>query len=139
MNHNTNKEGSGKVGGKRILVVDDDEGILTLLRDALSTAVYEVDTAFSAASALELIRNNIYAVAVVDYDLPDMNGVMLHREIRQKDRDLAQRTIFMSGHVEAQSHQDYYDSEGTAFVSKPIDVWALIATIHTLTGQEPAN
>jgi CheY-like chemotaxis protein len=123
--------------GKRILVVDDDEGILNVVREAFTTVGYQVHIAYSAASAIELIQDDIYDAALVDFDLPDMNGVMLHRRIREMDPELAQRTIFMSGLVEAQSYGSYDDSECAGFLPKPFDVWALVGTISALTGAVP--
>lgn len=107
---------------RRILVVDDEREIVDLLQEYLHDEGYEVDTAGDAASALELIRNHMYEVAVVDFNLPDMNGVMLHRQIRQMDEELAQKTIFMSGFLQADTNLDYYSAHGGGFLAKPFDV-----------------
>ena len=122
------------MGRKRILVVDDEADILNLLEEAITNVGHEAETASSAAAALELIRDRSYDAAIVDFELPDMNGVMLHREMRQMDPDLAERTIFMSGLVEAQGYGSYYDAEGAGFVPKPFDVWGLLVMVFRLTG-----
>jgi len=84
---------------KRILVVDDEQDIIDMLVELLVAQGYEVDSAATAEGALEQVRANIYDGAILDFNLPDMNGVMLHRQIRQMDSELADHTLFTSGLV----------------------------------------
>jgi two-component system NtrC family sensor kinase len=123
--------------GKRLLVVDDEEDILDLLRDVLTSEGYVVDTAPSAEEALELIHENIYDAAILDFNLPDMDGVMLHRQIRQKDTDLARRSVFMSGLVQSDTNLGYYAAQGAGFLSKPFDIEDVLAAVRNLL--EPAD
>jgi len=117
---------------KRILVVDDEQDILDLLQSALTAEGFDVDTALDARSALESIRDRIYDVALLDFNLPDMNGVMLHRQIRQIDEELAGRSVFMSGLVQDDSSKDYYASFGGAFVAKPFDISQVLEAIENV-------
>jgi DNA-binding response OmpR family regulator len=117
---------------RRVLIVDDESQIVDLLREFLRGAGFEVDAAGDAAGALELIRNQIFDAAVIDFNLPDMNGVMLHRQIRQMDPELADRTIFMSGFLQADSNIDYYESYGGGFLAKPFDVRDVVAAIRNV-------
>lgn len=119
---------------QRILVVDDEVQIVELLRDCLSAQGFEVDSAADAAGALDLIRTNIYDAAVIDFNLPDMDGVMLHRQIRQMDEELAQRTVFMSGYVQADTNMDYYTAHGGGFLAKPFDVRDVTDAVRNLLG-----
>lgn len=116
----------------RVLVVDDDPEIRDLLRDALSVDGYPVDCAGDAAEALAFVRENIYAVALVDFDLPDMNGVMLHRKMREMDPELASATLFMSGMVQQTEHLDYYSNASGGFFAKPFAVPEVIAEVRRL-------
>ncbi len=125
--------------GSRLLIVDDEVQVVNVLRKTLAPAGYEVDTALNAARALELIWSNAYAAALVDCNLPDMNGVRLHRKIGQIEPELAQRTIFMSGQVRAQGHKSYYVAEAAGFLPKPLDVGAVVVLISALTGVAPLH
>jgi two-component system NtrC family sensor kinase len=119
----------------RILVVDDETDILDLMRDVLSDAGYEVDVAPNAATALELIREHIFDAAILDFNLPDMDGVMLHRRIRQMDRELAERTIFTSGLVQSNENLGYYSSQAGGFLSKPFSIPDVLDAVRSmLTG-----
>src|SRR5580765_8003055 len=118
--------------GKRLLIVDDEVHIIDLLRDVLTAQGYAVDAAPDAEAALKLIHENIYDAAILDFNLPDMDGVMLHRQIRQKDPDLADRCIFMSGLVQSDANLGYYADQGAGFLSKPFDIEDALTAVRNL-------
>jgi two-component system alkaline phosphatase synthesis response regulator PhoP len=124
------------MAGERILVVDDEAEIVELLRDVLVAEGYVVDAAPDAKGSLELIRENIYDLALLDFNLPDMNGVMLHHQIRQMDAELASRTIFMSGLLQSDGNLGYYMSQSGGFLAKPFDIRDVVRQVRTLLGDE---
>jgi DNA-binding response OmpR family regulator len=67
-----------------ILVVDDDEDILTILRDNLILDGYSVATAGTGKKALAAIQDKTFDVVVLDLMLPDIDGVQVCRSIRAK-------------------------------------------------------
>ena len=117
---------------QRILVVDDESAILELLRDALTGAGYQIDTAEDARSALELVKENLYDVAILDFALPDMNGVMLHHELRRLDSELAERTLFISGHAQSDDDIGYFSSAGSGFIAKPFEIADVLREVYKL-------
>jgi two-component system OmpR family response regulator len=115
--------------------VDDEESVRDLLRDALIETGWAVDTAGTGAEALQQIRDNLYDAAVLDFALPDTNGVMLHRKIREMDPELAQRTLFISGVAQSDQRLDYFGADGIGFVSKPFDVWEVVSRLQKIVSQ----
>jgi DNA-binding response OmpR family regulator len=124
------------MAAERILVVDDEVEITSLLTDVLAAEGFAVDAAADAESALRLIRENIYDVALVDFNLPDMDGVMLHHQIRQMDGELAAHTIFMSGLLQSEGHLGYYMSHSAGFLAKPFDIREVLQQVRALVGDE---
>jgi DNA-binding response OmpR family regulator len=124
------------MAGERILVVDDEAEIVELLRDVLVSEGYVVDAAPAAAAALQLIRENIYDAALLDFNLPDMDGVMLHHQIRQMDAELAARTIFMSGLLQSDGNLGYYMSQSGGFLAKPFDIRDVLRQVRALLGDD---
>lgn len=122
------------MAGERILVVDDETEIVELLRDVLTGEGYVVDVAQTAEDALQLIREQIYSGALLDFNLPDMNGVMLHRQIRLIDVELAAHTILMSGLLQSDSNLGYYASQTGGFLAKPFDIREILVQVARLTG-----
>lgn len=124
------------MAGERILVVDDEAEIVELLRDVLTAEGYVVDAAPQAADALQLIREHIYDVALLDFNLPDMDGVMLHHQIRQMDAELASRSIFMSGLLQSDGNLGYYMSQSGGFLAKPFDIRDVLRQVRSALGDD---
>ncbi len=123
------------MGPLRILLVDDEKDIVEMLGDVLSVHGFEVDGALSAEEALERIRETIYDVAILDFNLPDMDGVMLHRQIRQMDTELAGNTLFMSGMVQSDQNLGYYAAQSAGFLCKPFQVDQVLEALASVLGR----
>jgi DNA-binding response OmpR family regulator len=122
------------MAGKRILIVDDERDIIDLLTEVLGAHGYAVDSAINAEGALDLVRANIYDAAILDFNLPDMNGVMLHRQIRQMDEELAGHSLFTSGLLQSDDNLGYYSAYSVGFISKPFDVQDVLVALRGLWG-----
>ncbi|MBC7961029.1 MAG: response regulator [Vallitaleaceae bacterium] len=68
-----------------ILIVDDEEEVLSELKKSLDLEGYNVDTSFSAACALEKVKRNKYHIVLTDIIMPHMDGLELLREIKKYD------------------------------------------------------
>ncbi len=121
---------------KRILIVDDDPQIVGMLETALVRVGYRVDGAGTGRDALQAIHDRIYDAAILDFDLPDMNGLALHREIRQIDEELARNTLFCSGIDQSDQNLGYYSTYGVGFLSKPFDLQEVIDSLESLWAVE---
>ena len=63
--------------GNYILIVDDDETLLPMLKEAFVSEGYQCETATSAESALELISKTPFGIMLTDISLPGMGGFEL--------------------------------------------------------------
>lgn len=68
----------------RILVVDDDDGVRTLIEDVLSIAEYEVDVAATVKAALALSDRNTYDLLLTDLMLPDGSGMQIAEDAHRR-------------------------------------------------------
>jgi two-component system, OmpR family, response regulator CpxR len=68
----------------RILVVDDDHALCTLIADILSVAKYDVDTAGRVKAALPLFETNYYNLLIADLMLPDGTGIQVAEEAQRR-------------------------------------------------------
>jgi DNA-binding response OmpR family regulator len=66
----------------RILVVDDEYGVRSGIRQILELEGYDVDDAGTGAEALALLGNSDYDVALLDYRLPDIDGLSILQTIK---------------------------------------------------------
>src|SRR6266545_7565795 len=72
-----------RANGPSILVVDDDVDTCRNLSDILTDLGYRVDTAHDGFSALALVRQHAYDIALLDLKMPGMSGLELYRKIKQ--------------------------------------------------------
>ncbi|MFC0557907.1 response regulator transcription factor [Halalkalibacter alkalisediminis] len=68
---------------QRLLIVDDEESIVTLLQFNLEQSGYEVTTALDGAKALELAKNESFDMLILDLMLPEMDGLDVCKQLRQ--------------------------------------------------------
>ncbi|HUT35579.1 MAG TPA: HD domain-containing phosphohydrolase [Planctomycetota bacterium] len=119
---------------RRVLVIDDEEGIRSLLDAALSANGYGVQTFPDAEQALAALREAESGpgatdatghagepdVAVVDIRMPGMDGLELSRELRARDGDLP--VIIMTAHADMDSARDAIRLGAYDYIAKPFDV-----------------
>ena len=70
--------------GKRILVIDDANLIRRFYRDALERAGFEVDEALNGVEALEKVLGETYDLAIVDVNMPQMDGLTFLKVLRRE-------------------------------------------------------
>jgi PAS domain S-box-containing protein len=111
----------------RLLVVDDHEDTLRVLRRLLESLGYRVATAASAVAAINYVSANDVDVIVSDIGLPDASGHDLVREVK-KIRNVP--AVAVSGLGSAVDIQNSLDAGFYAHLTKPLDFNLLHATIQ---------
>jgi DNA-binding NtrC family response regulator len=112
----------------RILIVDDDENIRTVLKAILKDEGYNVDSVGTAKSAIEKTRRNFYNVALIDIRLPDMEGIELLAKV--KDTTPRMRKIIITGYPTLQNAVEAVNRGSDAYILKPFDVNKILETIR---------
>src|SRR5467141_560367 len=114
----------------RVLIVDDDPDLLQALPQALRLRMegLTVDTADSAAAALDQIGAHDYDAIVTDIKMPGMDGLALLAEIRRQQPDTPILTI--TGHGEDVLAIQALRSGAHDFIQKPIDRDYFVMALH---------
>jgi DNA-binding response OmpR family regulator len=73
---------------KRILVVDDEEGIRFLYQEEFEEEGYEVTLASSGEEALEKLSDDGIDLVLLDIKMPGMDGVEVLRRVKEKSKDV---------------------------------------------------
>ena len=120
--------------GIRVLVVDDDEGLLELFSDALQAdGRFEVATAENGYDAGLMTSKFKPDIVVLDYMLPDINGTQVCERIR-KDPDLTGiRILAISGVVNPAEIEQLRKSGADDFIKKPFNIDTVIERIVELS------
>ena len=103
----------------RILVVDDEPHLLDLLVDVISEEGYHVDGVATGTAALHIARNEEYHVALLDYQLGDMTGLALSKELRRAAPNL--KVILMTAHASLDMAVKAIQADVYDYMIKPID------------------
>jgi sigma-B regulation protein RsbU (phosphoserine phosphatase) len=116
-----------------ILVVDDDAASRHLLARTLSVAGYPCVVAGSGEEALERVRREPPSLLLLDYDLPDLDGAAVLKQLRDDPSpEIAQiPTIMLTGHAGEESEVHCLEAGADDFVTKPVHPAVLKARIET--------
>ncbi|HNW91782.1 MAG TPA: response regulator [bacterium] len=117
---------------KRILVVDDEAGIVELLAIRLRDSGFTVDGAANGTQALELMDRYGHNLVLCDICLPDADGRQLVRAF--KKRNPLCQVLLMTGHLPADNVTEAIAVGAVDFVSKPFyDLDGLLANVRELS------
>ncbi len=118
---------------KRILVIDDDVGILAFLQKKLEIAGYTVSTAINAEVGLAKIQVELPDLVIVDVMLSGMDGLSFLIEVRSDERSRRIPLIIITARAE---FADIFRSQNVAaFYAKPLNVDQIISKIQSLIGR----
>jgi CheY-like chemotaxis protein len=115
-----------------ILVVDDDQPIVMLMRKLLAEFGFEAVTATSGAEALEAARAHPPALVLLDKNMPGMSGAEVARALRAEPSFGRTPILLLSG--ESMTKPELDAMQVDAAVMKPFDVMALVEQIKRYVG-----
>ena len=107
--------------GEKALVIDDNDNNLTLERDLLEVAGFEVFTAENATSGIALARKELPDIIIMDMRLPDMRGSEAAKILRQDKATRDIPIVFVTASVMAEGKEEIKAITNTGFIGKPIN------------------
>ncbi len=114
----------------RILIVDDEEISLKVLKFALEDAGHEVDVARDGREALAAMANGEHQLVISDWEMPAPNGLDLCRAVRSRQRDKYVYFILLTARSGSASHVEGLAAGADDFITKPFDPDELIAHVR---------
>jgi PAS domain S-box-containing protein len=130
------REGINRVtaaGGFRVLVVDDDRTIRLLLMSLLNGAGYACSEAENGRQGLELAQAQAPDLMIVDWMMPEMNGIELIRRLRETESGRAIYILLLTGLDQEERLVEAFAAGADDFLSKPLN--ANVLTARLLAGQ----
>jgi DNA-binding response OmpR family regulator len=122
---------------QRLLVIDDDPGVTSLLRRGLSYEGFAVDTAPSGTAGLNLAREHYPDLVILDIMMPGMDGMEVLRRLRAADERLP---ILMLTGKDAPSDQiSGLESGADDYMLKPFSLDVLLAHVRSLLRRQEAE
>jgi two-component system, cell cycle response regulator DivK len=112
-----------------VLVVEDNEKNLKLVRDVLQAKGYQTIEAGSAEEGLKLARERKPGLILMDIQLPGMNGIEALKILRADEATKAIPVIAVSASVMQHDRKQVTDAGFDAFVEKPINLREFLAAV----------
>ena len=114
---------------KRLLVVDDDPGLLLAVSETLRAEGYDVTTARRGADALVHVAKTMPDLIISDIRMPGMDGYQLVRNLRSNARTRLVPIVFLTAKDETADRIEGFRTGVDAYLTKPFDSDELAAVV----------
>lgn len=123
------------MAGELILIVEDNERNLKLLRDLLGANGYRILEARSAEDALVLAREERPQLVLMDIQLPGMDGLAALRNLRAAPETTATPVIAVTAFAMKGDEERIRQGGCEAYISKPISIATFLETVRRYLGE----
>jgi DNA-binding response OmpR family regulator len=117
---------------RRILVVDDDENILSLERTILEQKGFEVTAARGGAEALKLLSEATFDLVLLDVMMPEVDGFTVCRKIKDDPRLKHTPVIFLTAKGGGDALAEGFESGAIMYINKPFTANKLLTIVNTM-------
>ena len=117
----------------RILVVDDEEPLRTILSSELVNAGYDVETASDGDEAIAEVQNKKFDLVLLDIRMPRVDGFEVLKFIKKNYP--AVRVIMLTGFADLKNAIESKKNGAEDFISKPYDLVDLLTTIERVLNE----
>jgi two-component system NtrC family sensor kinase len=123
-----------QTASENILIVDDEPGIRDILARILSERGYRTDCASDAKTALTKLDENGYDLYIIDLKLPKISGKKLYETMMEKHPSSTEKVMFITGDTITPSTQDFLDSTGKPYLTKPFNPRVVVELAEEILG-----
>jgi len=117
----------------RILVIEDDESVMRMLRVSFRSAGFDTTEVTTGAEALRILKQQPPDAAVLDLQLPDgQGGAVLDRLRQLNERTKSSPVWIVISALDREEATRRYGPLGSRFLAKPFDPWDLVAMLKNL-------
>lgn len=121
-----------KTAFRRALVVDDEGGLLLLVRAILEHSSYLVDVAHDGVEACEHVKHTVYDVIICDIRMPNMDGPTFYSRLRQINQAQAEKVVFVTGLDLDRETLDRLRESGCPVLHKPFEVTQFAEVVNAI-------
>ena len=107
----------------RVLLVDDEKDFLASMSERMRLRGMDVTTAASAKEALAIIESDVFDAVVLDFQLPEMDGMTVLKKIKARHPEA--QIILLTGHASLERGVEAIKIGASDYLEKPADMEAL--------------
>ncbi|MDP4199861.1 MAG: response regulator [Bacteroidota bacterium] len=119
---------------RHILVVDDEKNIRLTVQHSLMAANYDVDTAADGLEGLTKFRDDHYDLVLMDLRMPQINGIEMLREIRERDKHTA--AIVITAYLTIDTLLEAFSLGVSDYIRKPFSPNDVRETVRRVLARE---
>ena len=116
---------------KRILIVEDNDTDVRLLKDILETRGYNILQTKEGLEAIDLAVVNLPDLILMDIQLPHMSGLEVTRRLRSDERSRRIPIIAVTAFAMGWHEREALDRGCDAYISKPISIFGFLRTVES--------
>jgi len=124
--------------GTRILIVDDEQDTLNLLRTILMISGFDAITTLNSVEAIGLAEREKPDVILLDIMMPRLDGFTLCKLMRRREATMHIPIIFVTAYESLDLEERRVEAGGNMVVRKPIDFDVLVQTIEKILKERPS-
>lgn len=114
---------------KRILIVDDSVSMRKMIRSALRSGSFDVVEAANGPDALSTLDRQQVDLIITDVNMPDMDGISLVRELRQRPRTKSTPILVLTTEATTEMKQAGRAAGATGWIVKPFNPQQLVQVV----------
>jgi two-component system, cell cycle response regulator DivK len=118
------------VAGEQVLVVEDNEKNMKLVRDVLQASGYRTLEATTGEDAVELAVAHAPALVLMDVQLPGIDGAAALARLRRDERTAAIPVLALTAQAMHGDRERFLDAGFDGYLSKPVDIVELVAAVR---------
>ena len=122
----------GKIDGKHILIIDDEQDLLDLLRPRLETAGYEISTALDGQEGLNKAREEKPDLILLDVMMPKMDGYQVCRFLKFDEEYKHIPIVLLTARGQKQDKETGKKVGADGYLTKPFEKDVLLDKIGQL-------
>ena len=119
---------------KKLLIVDDEDGVRALVRMTLDTGTYEIIEAREGGEALELARQHRPELILLDVMLPDISGLEVCRKLKNDPALSSITVVMLTARAQTTDLGDAEDAGADGYFTKPFSPIALTRKVEAVFG-----
>jgi len=119
-----------KNGIGRLLVVEDDEAVRTMVVRVLEQVGYKVETSTDGLKALEKIGAGDYDLIICDVRMPRLSGIELYKRLTSEESEATGRFLFITGDTVSAETISFIVANNISYLGKPFEIQDLLETVQ---------
>ncbi|MCP4197960.1 MAG: response regulator [Proteobacteria bacterium] len=118
----------------RVLIVDDEEELVSTLVERLEIRGIHAHGVTTGKEALVCLQDEVFDVVLLDVKMPEIGGLVVIREIKERLPDL--EVILLTGHGSDEDAQKGLELGAFEYIIKPFNLSVLIDVLHRAAGRD---